>query len=134
MSPAGLTAQTNSPPKNAKDVSGSKEPMSPPPDAMDAWPESPMTPGMTSHPVTLSRTTSKDYEINMSNAVQKSTDSEQGTSGGSGGSEGKVRGKTQDIHDIHDMPEFPFITINRFPPGFLIHLGGLVSSKSIKVI
>ena len=33
-----------------------------------------------------------------------------------------------------DMPEFPFLTITKFPPGFLIHLGGMVSSKSVKLL
>ena len=32
------------------------------------------------------------------------------------------------------MPEFPFLTITKFPPGFLIHLGGMVSSKSVKLL
>ena len=33
-----------------------------------------------------------------------------------------------------DMPEFPFLTITKFPPGFLLHLGGMVSSKSVKLL
>ena len=32
------------------------------------------------------------------------------------------------------MPEFPFLTITKFPPGFLVHLGGMVSSKSVKLL
>ena len=27
------------------------------------------------------------------------------------------------------MPEFPFLTLTRLPPGFLVHLGGMVSYK-----
>ena len=26
------------------------------------------------------------------------------------------------------IPEFPFLTLTRLPPGFLVHLGGMVSS------
>ena len=33
-----------------------------------------------------------------------------------------------------DMPEFPFLTLTKFPPGFVIHLGGMVSSKSVKLL
>lgn len=33
-----------------------------------------------------------------------------------------------------DMPEYPFLTINKFPPGFLLNLGGMVSSKSVKLL
>ena len=25
------------------------------------------------------------------------------------------------------MPEFPFLTITKIPPGFLVHMGGMVS-------
>lgn len=32
------------------------------------------------------------------------------------------------------MPEFPFLTITKLPPGFLVHLGGMVSSKSVKLL
>ena len=31
-------------------------------------------------------------------------------------------------------PEFPFLTLTKFPPGFVIHLGGMVSSKSVKLM
>ena len=27
------------------------------------------------------------------------------------------------------MPEFPFLTITKLPPGFLVHLGGMVSKQ-----
>lgn len=27
------------------------------------------------------------------------------------------------------MPEFPFLTLTRLPPGFLVHLGGMVGYK-----
>jgi len=32
------------------------------------------------------------------------------------------------------MPEFPFLTLTRLPPGFLVHLGGMVSAKSVKLL
>jgi len=157
ISPAAATVQTASPPRSIREGSTSKEvaPGSPVPDVSEVWSESPTTPGIplnsgpnptttgiphhgtpssSVHPTTLNRTASKDYGINMAH-VQKSTDSEQGTSGGSGGSD-KVfsRNISMKPPDLHEMPEYPFVTINKFPPGFLVHLGGLVSSKSVKLI
>ena len=30
--------------------------------------------------------------------------------------------------------EFPFLTIVKLPPGFVVHIGGIVSSKSVKLL
>ncbi|XP_029420828.1 C2 domain-containing protein 5 isoform X6 [Nannospalax galili] len=31
-------------------------------------------------------------------------------------------------------PEFPFFTLTAFPPGFLVHVGGVVSARSVKLL
>lgn len=30
--------------------------------------------------------------------------------------------------------EFPFFTLTAFPPGFLVHVGGVVSARSVKLL
>ncbi|KAF5300394.1 hypothetical protein FQR65_LT01015 [Abscondita terminalis] len=37
-------------------------------------------------------------------------------------------------HNNFEMLEYPFITISKFPPGFVIHLGGVVSARSVKLL
>ncbi|XP_023709446.1 C2 domain-containing protein 5 isoform X4 [Cryptotermes secundus] len=33
-----------------------------------------------------------------------------------------------------DMMEYPFLTMSKYPPGFIMHLGGTVSSRSVKLL
>jgi uncharacterized protein YbjQ (UPF0145 family) len=33
-----------------------------------------------------------------------------------------------------DMMEYPFLTMSKYPPGFILHLGGTVSSRSVKLL
>ncbi|XP_033213483.1 uncharacterized protein LOC117170664 [Belonocnema kinseyi] len=33
-----------------------------------------------------------------------------------------------------DMLEYPFITMQQYPPGFVLHIGGLVSARSVKLL
>uniref|UniRef100_A0A8C7S6M8 C2 domain-containing protein 5 n=1 Tax=Oncorhynchus mykiss TaxID=8022 RepID=A0A8C7S6M8_ONCMY len=33
-----------------------------------------------------------------------------------------------------DLTEFPFFTLTCFPPGFLVHIGGVVSARSVKLL
>ncbi|XP_068082905.1 C2 domain-containing protein 5 [Anabrus simplex] len=33
-----------------------------------------------------------------------------------------------------DMLEYPFLTMGKYPPGFIVHLGGTVSSRSVKLL
>ncbi|XP_071807193.1 C2 domain-containing protein 5-like isoform X1 [Asterias amurensis] len=33
-----------------------------------------------------------------------------------------------------DILEYPFFTIKKFPPGFLVHLGGVVTARSVKLL
>ncbi|XP_077597699.1 C2 domain-containing protein 5 isoform X15 [Stigmatopora nigra] len=58
---------------------------------------------------------------------------------GSGGSAGKEAGplKTllrQQTQTALEQREFPFFTLTSFPPAFLIHVGGVVSARSVKLL
>uniref|UniRef100_A0A3Q3W8P2 C2 domain-containing protein 5 n=1 Tax=Mola mola TaxID=94237 RepID=A0A3Q3W8P2_MOLML len=58
---------------------------------------------------------------------------------GSGGSAGKEPGplKTllrQQTQTALEQREFPFFTLTSFPPGFLVHVGGVVSARSVKLL
>ncbi|XP_031716196.1 C2 domain-containing protein 5 isoform X14 [Anarrhichthys ocellatus] len=58
---------------------------------------------------------------------------------GSGGSVGKEAGplKTllrQQTQTALEQREFPFFTLASFPPGFLVHVGGVVSARSVKLL
>lgn len=33
-----------------------------------------------------------------------------------------------------DMLEYPFLTMSKYPPGFIQHLGGTVSARSVKLL
>lgn len=32
------------------------------------------------------------------------------------------------------LQEFPFFTLTAFPPAFLVHVGGVVSARSVKLL
>ncbi|XP_069384761.1 C2 domain-containing protein 5 isoform X26 [Paralichthys olivaceus] len=58
---------------------------------------------------------------------------------GSGGSAGKEAGplKTllrQQTQTALEQREFPFFTLTSFPHGFLVHVGGVVSARSVKLL
>uniref|UniRef100_A0A8C9S7L7 C2 domain-containing protein 5 n=1 Tax=Scleropages formosus TaxID=113540 RepID=A0A8C9S7L7_SCLFO len=63
---------------------------------------------------------------------------------GSGGSVGKeggplktlLRQQTQTALEqrVCTFSEFPFFTLTCFPPGFLVHVGGVVSARSVKLL
>ncbi|XP_053356267.1 C2 domain-containing protein 5 isoform X6 [Clarias gariepinus] len=58
---------------------------------------------------------------------------------GSGGSAGKEAGSLkallrQQTQSGLEQREFPFFTLTSFPPGFLLHVGGVVSARSVKLL
>ncbi|XP_062861300.1 C2 domain-containing protein 5 isoform X2 [Trichomycterus rosablanca] len=58
---------------------------------------------------------------------------------GSGGSAGKEVGPLkallrQQTQTALEQREFPFFTLTSFPPGFLLHVGGVVSARSVKLL
>ncbi|XP_026812268.1 C2 domain-containing protein 5 isoform X3 [Rhopalosiphum maidis] len=36
--------------------------------------------------------------------------------------------------DTLDAMEYPFLTMTKYPPGFIVHLGGMVNAKSVKLL
>ncbi|XP_016364758.1 C2 domain-containing protein 5 isoform X13 [Sinocyclocheilus rhinocerous] len=58
---------------------------------------------------------------------------------GSGGSAGKEGGPLkallrQQTQSALEQREYPFFTLAAFPPGFLLHVGGVVSARSVKLL
>ncbi|XP_026855277.2 C2 domain-containing protein 5 isoform X24 [Electrophorus electricus] len=58
---------------------------------------------------------------------------------GSGGSAGKEAGPLkallrQQTQSALEQREFPFFTLTGFPPAFLLHVGGVVSARSVKLL
>ncbi|XP_007244118.3 C2 domain-containing protein 5 isoform X11 [Astyanax mexicanus] len=58
---------------------------------------------------------------------------------GSGGSAGKEAGPLkallrQQTQSALEQREFPFFTLTSFPAGFLLHVGGVVSARSVKLL
>ncbi|KAM9502762.1 C2 domain-containing protein 5-like isoform 13-T13 [Salvelinus alpinus] len=58
---------------------------------------------------------------------------------GSGGSVGKEAGPLKTLLRQHtqsalEQREFPIFTLTCFPPGFLVHVGGVVSTRSVKLL
>ncbi|KAA0715205.1 C2 domain-containing protein 5 [Triplophysa tibetana] len=58
---------------------------------------------------------------------------------GSGGSAGKEAGPfkallRQQTQSALEQREYPFFTLTSFPPGFLLHVGGVVSARSVKLL
>ncbi|XP_026120945.1 C2 domain-containing protein 5-like isoform X4 [Carassius auratus] len=58
---------------------------------------------------------------------------------GSGGSAGKDAGPLkallkQQTQSALEQREYPFFTLTVFPPGFLLHVGGVVSARSVKLL
>ncbi|XP_070556208.1 C2 domain-containing protein 5-like isoform X2 [Ptychodera flava] len=64
------------------------------------------------------------------------------TKGGSLASSGSGSGPTKSAVPVVpivpqssiDMLEYPFFSINHFPSGFLVHLGGMVTARSVKLL
>ncbi|XP_072046150.1 C2 domain-containing protein 5-like [Amphiura filiformis] len=59
-----------------------------------------------------------------------------GSSGSGGGISQKptLTTKTAILPQSIDMLEYPFFTLTVFPPGFLIHVGGVVAARSVKLL
>ncbi|XP_043569346.1 C2 domain-containing protein 5 isoform X9 [Chiloscyllium plagiosum] len=78
-------------------------------------------------PVCLRKTVSFNEELLLTAS---------GMGSGSGGKDG-VPLKTlyrQQTQSAFEHREFPFFTLTTFPPGFLVHVGGVVSARSVKLL
>ena len=38
------------------------------------------------------------------------------------------------VQCLSSLQEYPFFTMTSFPVGFIVHLGGVVSAKSVKLL
>ncbi|XP_023259693.1 C2 domain-containing protein 5 isoform X23 [Seriola lalandi dorsalis] len=122
----------NSPSKDGKEpVFGEDLPsFSGPPTPFRAFPSSSSSPPPFSPSKPCSRqSSSSDTDLSLTPK----------TGMGSGGSAGKEAGplKTllrQQTQTALEQREFPFFTLTSFPPGFLVHVGGVVSARSVKLL
>ncbi|KAM9854276.1 C2 domain-containing protein 5 [Aulostomus maculatus] len=122
----------NSPSKDGKEpVFGEDLPSSSgPPTPFRALPTSSSSPPPFSPPKPCSRqSSSSDTDLSLTPK----------TGMGSGGSAGKEAGplKTllrQQTQTALEQREFPFFTLTSFPLGFLVHVGGVVSARSVKLL
>ncbi|XP_028908328.1 C2 domain-containing protein 5 isoform X7 [Ornithorhynchus anatinus] len=81
------------------------------------------------HPAPGSRLT-QNFSVSVPTLVYT------GMGSGSAGKEGGplkalLRQQTQ---SALEQREFPFLTLTAFPPGFLVHVGGVVSARSVKLL
>ncbi|XP_039767184.1 C2 domain-containing protein 5 isoform X21 [Ornithorhynchus anatinus] len=86
---------------------------------------------------TYSFSPSKSYSRQSSSSdTDLSLTPKTGMGSGSAGKEGGplkalLRQQTQ---SALEQREFPFLTLTAFPPGFLVHVGGVVSARSVKLL
>nr|XP_049579991.1 C2 domain-containing protein 5 isoform X14 [Syngnathus scovelli] len=121
----------NSPSKDGKEpVFGEDLPSSSgPPTPLRALPTNPFSPAPFSPPQASRQSSSSDTDLSLTPK----------TGMGSGGSAGKEAGplKTllrQQTQTALEQREFPFFTLTSFPPAFLVHVGGVVSARSVKLL
>ncbi|XP_077373149.1 C2 domain-containing protein 5 isoform X16 [Festucalex cinctus] len=121
----------NSPSKDGKEpVFGEDLPSSSgPPTPFRALPTNPFSPPPFCPPQASRQSSSSDTDLSLTPK----------TGMGSGGSAGKEAGplKTllrQQTQTALEQREFPFFTLTSFPPAFLVHVGGVVSARSVKLL
>ncbi|XP_057692546.1 C2 domain-containing protein 5 isoform X15 [Corythoichthys intestinalis] len=121
----------NSPSKDGKEpVFGEDLPSSSgPPTPFRALPTSPFSPSPFCPPQASRQSSSSDTDLSLTPK----------TGMGSGGSAGKEAGplKTllrQQTQTALEQREFPFFTLTSFPTAFLVHVGGVVSARSVKLL
>ncbi|XP_018415516.1 PREDICTED: C2 domain-containing protein 5 [Nanorana parkeri] len=126
--PAPFAPACNSPCKELKEVPFSEELN---PNAHSSGPSTPLK------NQTYSFSPSKSYSRQSSSSdTDLSLTPKTGMGSGSAGREGGafkalLRQQTQ---TTLEQREFPFFTLTAFPPGFLVHAGGVVSARSVKLL
>ncbi|XP_041113380.1 C2 domain-containing protein 5 isoform X9 [Polyodon spathula] len=126
---AALPPACNSPFKEIKEAPFSEDPN---PNTHSSGPSTPLK------NQTYSFSPSKSYS-RQSSSSDTDLSLTPKTGMGSGGSAGKDGGplKTllrQQTQTALEQREFPFFTLTCFPPGFLVHVGGVVSARSVKLL
>ncbi|XP_064372066.1 C2 domain-containing protein 5 isoform X1 [Dromaius novaehollandiae] len=118
----------NSPSKEMKELPFNEDPN---PNTHSSGPSTPLK------NQTYSFSPSKSYSRQSSSSdTDLSLTPKTGMGSGSAGKEGGpfktlLRQQTQ---SALEQREFPFFTLTAFPPGFLVHVGGVVSARSVKLL
>ncbi|XP_057879159.1 C2 domain-containing protein 5 isoform X4 [Melospiza georgiana] len=118
----------NSPSKEMKEIPFNEDPN---PNTYSSGPSTPLK------NQTYSFSPSKSYSRQSSSSdTDLSLTPKTGMGSGSAGKEGGpfktlLRQQTQ---SALEQREFPFFTLTAFPPGFLLHVGGVVSARSVKLL
>lgn len=127
-SPAAFLPACNSPCKDMKEIPFNEDPN---PNTHSSGPSTPLK------NQTYSFSPSKSYSRQSSSSdTDLSLTPKTGMGSGSAGKEGGpfkalLRQQTQ---SALEQREFPFFTLTAFPPGFLVHVGGVVSARSVKLL
>ncbi|XP_075408116.1 C2 domain-containing protein 5 isoform X5 [Tenrec ecaudatus] len=127
-SPAAFPPACNSPSKEMKEIPFNEDPN---PNTHSSGPSTPLK------NQTYSFSPSKSYSRQSSSSdTDLSLTPKTGMGSGSAGKEGGpfkglLRQQTQ---SALEQREFPFFTLTAFPPGFLVHVGGVVSARSVKLL
>ncbi|XP_021114764.1 C2 domain-containing protein 5 isoform X4 [Heterocephalus glaber] len=138
-SPAAFLPACNSPSKEMKEIPFNEDPN---PNTHSSGPSTPLK------NQTYSFSPSKSYSRQSSSSdTDLSLTPKTGMGSGSAGKEGGpfkalLRQQTQSAleqrggspHRFCKRREFPFFTLTAFPPGFLVHVGGVVSARSVKLL
>ncbi|XP_048466110.1 C2 domain-containing protein 5 isoform X8 [Rhincodon typus] len=123
-----LLPPCSSPSKDLKEVPFSEDPN---PVTHSSGPSTPLK------NQTYSFSPSKSYSRQSSSSdTDLSLTPKTGMGSGSGGKDGGPL-KTlyrQQTQSAFEHREFPFFTLTTFPPGFLVHVGGVVSARSVKLL
>lgn len=126
--PAPFAPSCHSPCKELKEAPFSEELN---PNAHSSGPSTPLK------NQTYSFSPSKSYSRQSSSSdTDLSLTPKTGMGSGSAGREGGAF-KTllrQQTQTALEQREFPFFTLTAFPPGFLVHIGGVVSARSVKLL
>ncbi|XP_056655362.1 C2 domain-containing protein 5 isoform X32 [Monodelphis domestica] len=138
-STAAFLPACNSPSKEMKEIPFNEDPN---PNTHSSGPSTPLK------NQTYSFSPSKSYSRQSSSSdTDLSLTPKTGMGSGSAGKEGGpfkalLRQQTQSAleqrggspHRFCRSREFPFFTLTAFPPGFLVHVGGVVSARSVKLL
>nr|XP_040136860.1 C2 domain-containing protein 5 isoform X24 [Ictidomys tridecemlineatus] len=143
-SPAAFLPACNSPSKEMKEIPFNEDPN---PNTHSSGPSTPLK------NQTYSFSPSKSYSRQSSSSdTDLSLTPKTGMGSGSAGKEGGpfkalLRQQTQSALEqrggsphrfcrrrLGEKKEFPFFTLTTFPPGFLVHVGGVVSARSVKLL
>ncbi|XP_064599644.1 C2 domain-containing protein 5-like isoform X2 [Liolophura sinensis] len=121
------TVANSSPPHNPQPASGSAQGTQPQPFHQQSSVKMSTSPGRVGMPM---QRRSSDSDI----STPPKGGSAGGSSGGSGGAARAANFKPQVQQQTIEMLEYPFFTMKSFPPGFIVHLGGVVSARSVKLL